>query len=76
MPPYSSTTMAKWFWSRCISRSRSSTGLLSGTKCIGRITSAAEVPAVLGRGVEAPRDVLEVEQAAHVVAVLADHRDA
>ena len=31
VPPYSSTTTAKWLWSRCISRSRSSTGLLSGT---------------------------------------------
>ena len=40
VPPYSSTTTAKWVWSRCISRSRSSTGLLSGTKGIGRMSSA------------------------------------
>ena len=46
VPPYSSTTMAKWVWSRCISRSRSSTGLLSGTKCIG--------PHQLGRRAPSP----------------------
>ena len=43
VPPYSSTTIAKWLWSRCISRSRSSTGLLSGTKCMGRMACPTSV---------------------------------
>jgi hypothetical protein len=38
VPPYSSMTTATWIRSRCISRSRSATGLLSGTKVAGRIT--------------------------------------
>ena len=38
VPPYSSITMARWIRSCCISRSSSSTGLLSGTKVAGRIT--------------------------------------
>ena len=75
VPPYSSTTIAKWFCSRCISLSRSSTGLLSGTKCIGRITWSTGVWEASGAAYEPPRDVLEVEQAPHVVAVLADDGD-
>ena len=37
VPPYSSMTTAKWNWPRCISRSRSSIGLLSGMWLTGRI---------------------------------------
>ncbi len=51
VPPYSSTTTAKWVWSRCISRRRSSTGLLSGTNGIGRITSVTGTPPASGSAV-------------------------
>ncbi len=38
VPPYSSITMAAWVRCACISLSRSSTGLLSGTKVAGRMS--------------------------------------
>ena len=38
VPPYSSTTTAMWFWSRCISRSRSSTFFDLGDEDRGRMT--------------------------------------
>ena len=68
VPPYSSTTTAKWLWSRCISRSRSSTGLLSGTKCIGRISPSTGRRPASASAVDAAGDVLEVEQPEDVVA--------
>ena len=40
VPPYSSTTIAMWVCWACISRSSSSTGLLSGTKTAGRMTDS------------------------------------
>ena len=40
VPPYSSTTTAMWRRCFCISRSRSSTGLESGTWKTGRITES------------------------------------
>ena len=40
VPPYSSTTITRWVRAACISDSRSSTGLDSGTNVAGRITSA------------------------------------
>ena len=77
VPPYSSTTIARWVWSRCISRSRSSAGLLSGTKTAGRISwSTVTLWTARRVGVEPPGDVLEVEHAEHVVRALPDHRDA
>ena len=48
VPPYSSMTTAKWIWPRCISRSRSSIGLLSGMWLTGRMacsTCALAAPA-------------------------------
>src|SRR5450631_2120946 len=47
VPPYSSMTMAKWFWSRCISRNRSSMGLLSGMYSAGRIWPRTDCLAAL-----------------------------
>ena len=44
VPPYSSTTTAKWVRSRCISRSSASTFLDSGTKTGARITSPSIGP--------------------------------
>ena len=48
VPPYSSTTIATCTRSRCISLSRSSAGLLSGTYAAGRITSSTGTVAPAG----------------------------
>ena len=76
VPPYSSMTTAKWNWPRCISRSRSSIGLLSGMWLHRphRVQDMHRRRA--GVGVDAAGDVLEVEQAEHVVRAVADDRDA
>ena len=42
VPPYSSTTSAMWLRSRCMSRSRASARLESGTKFAGRMTSPTD----------------------------------
>ena len=39
IPPYSSTSIAMWLRSRCISASKLSSGFESGTKTAGRMTS-------------------------------------
>ena len=77
VPPYSSTTIATCAASRCISRSRSSAALLSGTKCAGRIDrvdrhAARPRSRVL---VQPAGDVLEVQHPADVVQPLAHHGD-
>ena len=74
VPPYSSTTMAMWKRSRCISRSSSATRLVSGTKWAGRASSATVpllVPVALG-----PHEVLGVDDADDVVDALAAGGDA
>jgi len=43
VPPYSSTTIAMWVRAACISRSRSSTGLDSGTKVAVRMSTLTGV---------------------------------
>ena len=45
--PYSSTTITMWVLSCCISRIRSFTGLVSGTKRMGRISSRTVRPRAL-----------------------------
>ena len=82
VPPYSSTTSAMWLRSRCMSRSRASARLESGTKFAGRMTSPTEpAPAPAPRGglpvVDgASHQVLEVDHADGVVDVLPDDGDA
>ncbi len=77
MPPYSSTTMARWFDSSCICRSVSSAFFDSGTNSAG----AREVAAVDRVGAERlleaqPGDVAQVEDADDFVGVVADDRHA
>ena len=76
VPPYSSTTIAKWVRRACMSRSSSSAGFESGTK---QRRPHHGLDPLRGLGlvlVEDPLgDVLEVGDADDVVEVLADDRD-
>ena len=67
MPPYSSTTMARWNLRSCISRMSRATRLVSGTKWAGRTksrTGSLAVALALG-----PDEVLGVGDADDVVDV-------
>ena len=74
VPPYSLTTTARWNFSACISRMRSDTRLVSGTKWAARRCDRTGV-ATLPRA-HRPDQVLGVGDAHHVVDLLVDDRHA
>ena len=75
--PYSSTNSAMWLRSRCISRSRSSSGFRSARAAGARITSGdLGVPTGVGGIVGSLDRVLEVPTPTISSTFLADHRNA
>ena len=72
MPPYSSTTTAWWNLSACISRIRSDTRLVSGTKWAARRWARTGVGALALS--HRPDHVLRVGDADHIVDLLIDGR--
>ena len=70
VPPYSSTTTARCVPSWRMVATRGSTGLVPGSNSTGRARLAHEP---VGRGVDG-QQVADVQEAEHVVEVLARHR--